>query len=132
MSTLIDLTTDDIRRAAQLIATALPGSDPVAVERATANWLTDTVDVILTGAAYFALDPKSGFSKNFIGLLEWESGRRPVSQAIELAALEDCVAAWRQDRANWMDEFGDDLPYPHDETLADLEHARDAMAEAQR
>lgn len=46
-----------------------------------------------------------------------------LTQTAELAALEEVVAAYQQDRAEWLAEFGPDAPYPHVDTLANLEDA---------
>lgn len=52
-----------------------------------------------------------------------------MTQTQELAALEEVVAAWQQDRQDWLDEFGAALPYPRSDSLFDLEDALVARSE---
>jgi len=49
-----------------------------------------------------------------------------ATQTEELAVLEECIAAWHQDRVEWLARHGDE-PYPHVLTIFDLEDARDML-----
>jgi hypothetical protein len=58
------------------------------------------------------------------------TSRPPQSgQADKLAELETTIAAWQQDRALWLNEYGLAHPYPHAEAIADLEHALETLRE---